>query len=108
MTSLESVGLSEQGVCEKPRPDRVVGEGEVPHVSHRIGRSERVFDREREADAFVDSVRCVVSRDGPVVFAWCLLGKHDRLGVRTESARVWTERQKRKSVPGTFLYGTFL
>jgi len=62
-----------------------------------------VFDREREADAFVDSVRCVVSRDGPVVFAWCLLGKHDRLGVRTESARVWTERQKRKGVPGTFL-----
>jgi hypothetical protein len=65
-----------------------------------------VFDREREADASVDSVRCVVSRDGPVVFAWCLLGKHDRLGVRTESARVWTERQKRKSVPGTFLSGT--
>ena len=58
-------------------------EGGVYHVYNRLGRGERVFDQEIEAAAFVEQLREVVQRDGLTVFAWCLLGNHYHLAVRT-------------------------
>jgi len=66
-----------------PRPGRVAVEGGVYHVYNRIGRGQRIFDREREATAFVELLRRVVQRDGLTVFAWCLMSNHFHLAVRT-------------------------
>jgi putative transposase len=66
-----------------PRPDRVFIEGGVYHVYNRIGRGERVLEREREADTFVELLRRVVRRDGLTVYAWCLMSNHYHLAVRT-------------------------
>lgn len=66
-----------------PRPGRVAIEGGVYHVYNRVGRGQRIFDREREATAFVELLRRVVKRDGLTVFAWCLMSNHFHLAVRT-------------------------
>ena len=66
-----------------PRHNRIFVEDGVYHVYNRLGRGERVFDQEIEAAAFVEQLRDVVKRDGLTVFAWCLLGNHYHLAVRT-------------------------
>jgi REP element-mobilizing transposase RayT len=58
-------------------------EGGVYHVYNRLGRGERVFDQEAEAEAFVSLLRELAQRDGLTVFAWCLMSNHYHLAVRT-------------------------
>jgi len=58
-------------------------EGGVYHVYNRVGRGERLFDREREAALFVSLLREVAQRDGLTVFAWVLMSNHYHLAVRT-------------------------
>jgi putative transposase len=65
------------------RPERVFLEGVVYHVYNRLARGERVFDEETTAGAFVDLVREVAQRDELTVLAWCLMGNHYHLAVRT-------------------------
>ena len=59
-----------------PRPDRIFVEGGIYHVYNRLGRGERVFDKEMEAMVFVSLLREIAERDGLTVFAWALLGNH--------------------------------
>ena len=66
-----------------PRPDRVLVEGGVYHVYNRLGRGERVFEREEVALGFERLLREVVERDELTVFAWCLMPNHYHLAVRT-------------------------
>jgi putative transposase len=66
-----------------PRPGRIAVEGGIYHVYNRIGRGQRIFDREGEAAAFVELLRRVVQRDGLTVLAWCLMINHFHLAVRT-------------------------
>jgi len=66
-----------------PRPNRIFAEGGVYHVYNRLGRGERVFDRDDAASAFVDLLRDVAQRDGLTVFAWCLMANHYHLALRT-------------------------
>ena len=40
-----------------PRPARVHVEGGIYHVYNRLGRGERVFDREQHAESFVSLLR---------------------------------------------------
>ena len=65
-----------------PRRERVFVEGGVYHVYNRLGRGERVFEQETEAEAFVGFFRDVAQRDGLTVFAWCLMSNHYHLAVR--------------------------
>ena len=68
---------------DMPRPDRIYVEGGFYHVYNRLGRGERVFDQEKEAEAFVGLLRDVAERDGLTIFAWCLMSNHYHLAVRT-------------------------
>jgi REP element-mobilizing transposase RayT len=52
-------------------------------VYNRLGRGERVFDRDDEAIAFVELLRDTAERDGLTLFAWCLMPNHYHLAVRT-------------------------
>jgi putative transposase len=63
-----------------PRPARVHVEGGIYHVYNRLGRGERVFDREQHAEAFVSLLRDLAQRDGLTVYAWCLMSNHYHLG----------------------------
>ena len=66
-----------------PRPHRIFVEGGIYHVYNRLGRGERFFEQELEAEAFVGLLRDVVERDGLTVFAWALMSNHYHLAVRT-------------------------
>jgi len=66
-----------------PRPARVHVEGGIYHVYNRLGRGERVFDREQHAEVFVSLLRDLAQRDGLTVYAWCLMSNHYHLAVRT-------------------------
>ena len=66
-----------------PRPHRIFVEGGFYHVYNRLGRGERFFEQELEAEAFVGLLRDVVERDGLTVFAWTLMSNHYHLAVRT-------------------------
>jgi REP element-mobilizing transposase RayT len=66
-----------------PRPSWIFVEGGVYHGYNRLGRGERVFAQEREAEGFVALLRDVAERDGLPVLAWCLMSNHYYLAVRT-------------------------
>jgi putative transposase len=66
-----------------PRGNRVRVEGGTYHVYNRLGRGERVFARQREAEAFVATLRDVAERDGLTVLAWSLMSDHYHIAVRT-------------------------
>ncbi len=65
------------------RPGRIHVEGGYYHVYNRLGRGERVFGVEKEAEEFVRILREVTERDGLSVFAWALMSNHYHLAVRT-------------------------
>lgn len=66
-----------------PRPSRVFVEGGLYHVYNRLGRGERFFREAAAAQSFVSLLREVVERDCLTVYAWCLMGNHYHLAVRT-------------------------
>jgi REP element-mobilizing transposase RayT len=73
-------------MARKPRlflPDAVY------HVYCRVARGEFVFDDAEEAVEFVEIVRRVRDLDGWKVLAWCLMGNHYHLVVRTASVPLW-------------------
>lgn len=67
------------------RPNRVFFAGAVYHVYNRLARGERVFDRDPERLRFRDLLQEVAQRDELTVFAWCLMGNHYHLAVRTSA-----------------------
>ena len=72
-----------------PRKPRVFVEGGAYHVYCRTGRGARVFDEAEEAAAFVEVLRKVKERDGFLLYAWCLMGSHYHLAVRTTRVPLW-------------------
>ncbi len=67
------------------RPGRVFFEGAVYHVYNRLARGESVFGEEAAARRFRDLLREVARRDELTVFAWCLMGNHYHMAVRTNT-----------------------
>jgi hypothetical protein len=65
------------------RPARVFVEGGIYHVYNRLGRGERVFAAEHEAEEFTRILKEVAERDDLTVMAWCLLSNHYHLAVRS-------------------------
>jgi REP element-mobilizing transposase RayT len=55
----------------------------------RVARGEFVFDDDFEATEFVEILRKVRDLDGWTVFAWCLMGNHYHLVLKTGSVDLW-------------------
>ena len=72
-----------------PRAPRYFVDGACYHVYGRIARGEMVFADRGEAARFVEVIRGVKKRDGLTVFAWCLMGNHYHLALRTARVLLW-------------------
>ena len=71
------------------RSPRLFIPGAVYHVYCRTARGEMVFSDHTEAAEFVDTVADVKRLHGFFVLAWCLLGNHYHLVVRTRDTPLW-------------------
>ncbi len=72
-----------------PRRPRLFVPGATYHVYCRVARGELAFDDTREADEFVTAAREVGELHRWRVLAWCLMGNHYHLVVRTGSIPPW-------------------
>lgn len=72
-----------------PRHPRLFVPGAIYHVYCRVARGEFVFDDDFEATEFVEVLRKVRDLDGWTVFAWCLMGNHYHLVLRTREVDLW-------------------
>ena len=72
-----------------PRHPRLFIPGAIYHVYCRVARGEFVFDDEGEALEFVDTLCTVRDLDGWTIFAWCLMGNHYHLVLRTQEIDLW-------------------
>ena len=59
------------------------------HVYCRVARGEFVFDDDAEAIEFVETVRRFKELDGFEMMAWCLMGNHYHLVLRTGGVVLW-------------------
>lgn len=67
------------------RKPRLFVSGATYHVYCRVARGEFVFDDPHEAEEFVEAVRQVRDLDNWRVLAWCLMGNHYHLVIKTGS-----------------------
>jgi REP element-mobilizing transposase RayT len=72
-----------------PRRPRLFVPGAIYHVYCRVARGEFVFDEHDEAAEFIETLRKVRDLDGLTIFAWCLMGNHYHLVVKTRNVEVW-------------------
>ena len=72
-----------------PRHPRLFIPGATYHVYCRVARGEFVFDDEYEAVEFVETLRGVRDLDGWTIFAWCLMGNHFHLVLKTRNVDLW-------------------
>jgi len=72
-----------------PRHPRLFLPGAIYHVYCRIARGEFVFDDHDEALEFIETLREVRDLDGWTIFAWCLMGNHYHLVLRTKDMDLW-------------------
>ncbi len=77
------------GGVRVPRAPRHFVDGAFYHVYGRIARGEMIFSERRGAARFVDVIRDVKKRDGLTVLAWCVMGNHDHLALRTAMVPLW-------------------
>ncbi len=77
-----------------PRKPRLFVSGATYHVYCRIARGEFVFDDPCEAEAFVEAVRQVGDLHRWKVLAWCLMGNHYHLVVKTGNVPLWRTMQR--------------
>ena len=77
-----------------PRKPRLFVPGATYHVYCRVARGEFVFDEPFEADCFVETVRKVGGLHHWKVLAWCLMGNHYHLVVKTSSIPLWRTMQR--------------
>ena len=66
-----------------PRHPRLFIRGGTYHVDCRVARGEFVFDDDHEAVEYVETLREVRDLDCWTVLAWCLMGNHYHLVVKT-------------------------
>ena len=62
------------------------------HVYCRVARGEFVFDEHDEAVEFIETLSEVRDLDGLTIFAWCLMGNHYHLVLRTGEIARWLNR----------------
>ena len=67
------------------RKPRLFVPGTTYHVYCRVARGEFVFDDPYEAEEFVEKVREVRDADNWRILAWCLMGNHYHLVIKTGS-----------------------
>ncbi len=72
-----------------PRRPRLFVPGAIYHVYCRVARGEFVFDEYDEAVEFIETLRKVRDLDGLTIFAWCLMGNHYHLVLRTREIALW-------------------
>ena len=72
-----------------PRHPRLFLPGAIYHVYCRVARGEFVFDDDFEAVEFIETLREVRDLDGWTIFAWCIMGNHYHLVLRTEEIGLW-------------------
>jgi REP element-mobilizing transposase RayT len=72
-----------------PRKPRLFLPGATYHVYCRVARGEFVFEDDFEAIEFVETLRKVKGLDGWTVFAWCLMGNHYHLVLKTRKVDLW-------------------
>ncbi len=72
-----------------PRHRRLFLAGAIYHVYCRVARGEYVFDDDFEAVEFIEVLRKVRDLDGWTIFAWCLMGNHYHLVLRTKDIDLW-------------------
>lgn len=72
-----------------PRHPHLFIPGATYHVYYRVARGEFVFNDDHEAIEFVETVREVRDLDGWSVLAWCLMGNHYHLVVKTRNVDLW-------------------
>lgn len=71
------------------RTPRLFVPGGTYHVYCRTARGERIFEDPEEAEAFLEVVASVKRRHGFRLLAWCLMGNHYHLVVRTGEIPLW-------------------
>ena len=72
-----------------PRHPRLFLPGATYHVYCRVARGEFVFNDDFEAIEFVEALRKVRDLDGWTIFAWCLMGNHYHLVLKTKNVDLW-------------------
>jgi REP element-mobilizing transposase RayT len=72
-----------------PRKPRLFLPGATYHVYCRVARGEFVFDDRSEATQFIEVVKKVKELDGWTIYAWCLMGNHYHLVLRTRTVDLW-------------------
>lgn len=72
-----------------PRHPRLFLPGAIYHVYCRVARGEFVFDDHDEASEFIERLRSVRDLDGWTIFAWCLMGNHYHLVLKTTEIDLW-------------------
>lgn len=72
-----------------PRHPRLFIPGATYHVYCRTARGESVFDDDGEAGAFVETLKEVREVDCWTILAWCLMGNHYHLVVKTRTVDLW-------------------
>ena len=80
-----------------PRKPRLFVSGATYHVYSRVARGEYVFDEPYEAEEFVEAVRQVGDLHDWRVLAWCLMGNHYHLVVKTGTIPLWRSMQRLQS-----------
>ena len=65
------------------RPLRIQYPGAVYHVMNRGGSRQRVFLEDQDYESFLKTMREIHERWGVEFFAWCLIGNHYHLCLRT-------------------------
>ena len=63
--------------------------GAIYHVYCRVARGEFGFDDDLKAVEFIKTLRRVRDLDGWTIFAWCLMGNHHHLVLKTRDVELW-------------------
>lgn len=71
------------------RSPRIFIPGAVYHVYCRTARGEMVFSNQKEATEFVEIVADVKQLHGFDLLAWCLMGNHYHLVIRSHDIPLW-------------------
>ena len=72
-----------------PRHPRLFLYGAIYHVYCRVARGDFVFNDQYEAVEFVETLCNVRDLDGWTILAWCLMGNHFHLVLKTRNVDLW-------------------
>ena len=72
-----------------PRKMRLFVPGAIYHVYCRITRGEMTLANDNEAGNLFSEIQRAKERDNLIIFAWCILGNHYHVAMRTEAVPLW-------------------